>query len=174
MRTDLSLVLAALLLACNRPAPAPDTDPELTQAATFVRAFYAWYLPAAGTGAGLQRAIVDSVALFAPDLVRAIEADGEAQAKNQDEVVGLDGDPFLDAQDFCERYDVGAVRRDGNDVLVDVHARCAGQDDSIPRITARLQRTERGWIFTNFHYPQRTSDLLKDLDELRRQRDSAR
>lgn len=139
-----------------------------------MRAFYGWYLPAAGTGAGMQRAVVDSAALFTPELVRALQADGEAQAKNQDEVVGLDGDPFLDAQDFCERYDVGAVRRDGGDVLVDVHARCAGQDDATPRIAVRLQRAAGGWVFTNFHYPQRGSDLLRDLDELRRQRDSAR
>lgn len=167
-------LVAALLLACGRSSPAPDSDPELVQAADFVRAFYQWYLPAAGTGAGLQRAIGDSAARFTPELVRAIEADGEAQAKNPNEVVGLDGDPFLDAQDFCERYDVGTARRDGKDILVDVYARCSGDTSSTPRIIARVNRTGSGWIFTNFLYPGRGSDLLRDLDELQRERDSAR
>ena len=152
----------------------PDADTELSQAAQFVRAFYGWYLPAAGTGAGLKQAISDSATLFAPEIVHAIEADGEAQAKNPNEVVGLDGDPFLDAQDFCERYDVGTARREGTDILVDVYARCSGDTTSTPRIAARVRRNGQGWTFVNFQYPQRSSDLLKDLDELRRQRDSVR
>ena len=163
-----------LFLACGRTAPVADADAELNQAAGFVRTFYGWYLPAAGTGAGLKQAIGDSAALFAPDLVRALTADGEAQAQNPNEVVGLDGDPFLDAQDFCERYDVGAARRDGTDILVDVYARCSGDTTSAPRIAARVRKNGQGWTFINFQYPQRSSDLLKDLDELRRQRDSTR
>ena len=166
--------LTAVLLACGRSSSAPTTDRELADATAFVRGFYGWYLPAAGTGQGLKRAISDSAALFAPDLVRALEADGEAQAKNPNEVVGLDGDPFLDAQDFCERYDVGTARRAGNDILVDVYARCSGDTTSAPRIAARVRRNGQGWSFVNFQYPQRGSDLLKDLDELRRQRDSTR
>jgi hypothetical protein len=131
-------------------------------------------LPAAGTGAGLKQAIGDSAVLFAPDLVRALEADGEAQAKNPNEVVGLDGDPFLDAQDFCERYDVGTARRNGSDILVDVYARCSGDTTSAPRIAARVRRNGQSWTFVNFHYPQRGSNLIKDLEALRRERDSAR
>ena len=164
--------ITVVLLACGRGSPAPRTDQELADATAFVRAFYGWYLPAAGTGDGLKRAVTDSAALFAPDLVRALKADGEAQAKNPNEVVGLDGDPFLDAQDFCERYDVGTARRDGNDILVDVYARCSGDTTSAPRIAARVRRSGQGWSFVNFQYPQRGSDLLKDLEELRRQRDS--
>ena len=175
MRAFLTISLTILLnVACGRGGESPPADTELTEAQAFVRAFYVWYLPAAGTGEGLKRAVTDSAALFAPDLVRALEADGEAQAKNPNEVVGLDGDPFLDAQDFCERYEVGTARRDGLDILVDVYARCSGDTTSAPRIAARVRRNGQGWTFLNFQYPQRGSDLLKDLDELRRQRDSTR
>ena len=173
MRTMLAFS-TLLTVACGGKSPAPSPDQDLSEAQAFVREFYAWYLPAAGTGAGLKQAIVDSAMLFVPDLVRAIEADGEAQARNADEVVGLDGDPFLDAQDFCERYDVGDARRDGADILVDVYARCSGDTTSTPRIAARVRRNGPGWTFVNFHYPQRSSDLRKDLDELRRARDSVR
>jgi len=164
-------VLVGLGLACGKAAPVPDL--ELADAAGFVRAFYAWYLPAAGTGSGLQRAMADSATLFAPALVQAIEADGEAQAKNPNEVVGLDGDPFLDAQDFCPAYDVGTARREGTLVLVDVRGNCEGQTDSAPHVAAQLSRQGSGWIFTNFRYPRRNSDLLKDLAELKRERERA-
>jgi len=175
MRTYFTLSLTILLnAACGRNGESPTADAELAEAQAFVRGFYTWYLPAAGTGAGLKQAITDSAGLFSPDLVRAIEADGEAQAKNPNEVVGLDGHPFLDAQDFCERYEVGTARRDGADILVDVYARCSGDTTSTPRVAARLRRNGAAWAFVNFQYPQRGSDLLKDLDGLRRERDSVR
>jgi hypothetical protein len=114
----------------------------------------------------------DSAALFAPALVSAIKADGEAQAKNPDEVVGLDGDPFLDAQDFCPPYKVGAAHREGSAVLVEIRGSCAGRTDSMPDVLAELHGSPGAWVFTNFRYPTRNSDLMKDLDELRRQREA--
>jgi len=160
----------SLALGCNRAGTAP--DPDLASAAQFVRAFYQWYVPAAQAGTGLQRAMQDSSALFAPVLVRAIEADGEAQAKNPDEVVGLDGDPFLDAQDFCPPYEVGSARRDAGAVLVELRGNCAGRTDSVPDVLAELHGSPGAWVFTNFRYPGRNSDLMKDLEELRRQREA--
>ena len=173
MRAILTFTIL-LSVACGRRVETPAAGTELDEAHAFVRRFYGWYLPAAGTGAGLTQAITDSAALFAPELVRAIEADGDAQAKNPNEVVGLDGDPFLDAQDFCERYDVGTARREGADIVVDVYARCSGDTTSTPRIAEQVRRNGQDWTFVNFQYPQRNSDLMKDLDELRRQRDSTR
>ena len=173
MRTMLAFT-TLLTVSCGEKNPPPPPDQDISEAQAFVRGFYAWYLPAAGTGAGLKMAIGDSAMLFVPDLVRAIEADGEAQARNPNDVVGLDGDPFLDAQDFCERYDVGDARRDGGDILVDVYARCSGDTTSTPRIIARVRRNGPVWTFVNFHYPQRSSDLRMDLDALRRERDSVR
>jgi len=164
-------LLLLLGLACNPAGSAP--DPDLASASQFVRAFYQWYVPAAQAGTGLQRAMQDSSALFAPALVRAVQADGEAQAKNSDEVVGLDGDPFLDAQDFCPAYEVGSARRDAGAVLVEVRGNCAGRTDSLPDVLAELHGGPGAWVFTNFRYPGRGSDLMKDLEELRRQRETA-
>jgi len=163
-------LLLLLGLACNRSGPTPDA--ELASAAQFVRTFYAWYVPAAQAGTGLQSAMRDSTALFTPSLVRALEADGEAQAKNPDEVVGLDGDPFLDAQDFCPPYQVGSARRDAGAVLVELRGNCPGRTDSMPDVLAEVHGSAGAWVFTNFRYPTRDSDLMKDLDELRRARET--
>src|SRR5215472_17015290 len=86
---------------------APKTDPALASAATFVKGFYAWYVPKAEKGTGLEVATEDSAKLFDPVLLHALSEDSAAQAKDSTEVVGLDGDPFLNAQDFCQQYEVG-------------------------------------------------------------------
>ena len=160
------------LLGCRGARPRP--DPALSSATRFVEAFYAWYVPVALKGRGLQVATGDSAALFAPALVSALRADGEAQAKNPDEIVGLDGDPFLDAQDFCEAYHAGVARREGASLLVDVHGTCTRHTDGQPDVVAELSGRDSAWTFVNFRYPGRASDLLKDLDELRREREAKR
>ena len=166
-------VLLGLVLLCCRRGETPG-DPALVSATQFVRTFYGWYVPSAQHGTGMEVAVRDSAALFAPELVRALQADAEAQAADSEEVVGLDGDPFLDAQDFCDTYTAGTARRAGLDVLVDIRGNCSARGESRPDVVAELSQTQSGWVFRNFRYPRRDSDLMKDLEDLRRARDSAR
>jgi hypothetical protein len=164
-RDALLITVGFIPLSCH--SAAPPSDPDLESATRFVNAFYAWYLPSAQKGSGMQVALHDSSALFSPTLAAALRADGEAQARSPGEIVGLDWDPFLDAQDFCESYEVGPARREGDQVLVEVHGKCSGRNDTLPDVVADLRRDRSTWVFATFRYPRRSSDLLKDLAELR-------
>lgn len=130
--------------------------------------------PAAEKGSGVTLATRDSAALFAPVLVDALRADAQAQARSPQEIVGLDGDPFLDAQDFCESYEIGGARHRGDHVLVDVYGVCSGQRHSQPDVVAELSRRDSSWVFVDFQYPTRQSTLTRDLGDLRRSRGKSR
>src|SRR5207244_1798701 len=97
----------------------------------------------------------------------ALKQDLEESAKNPDEVVGLDFDPFLATQDPCERYEVGAATRKGKDFLVEIHGVCAGKKHDKPDVIAELVPKGNSWVFANFRYPTERSDLLKVLKSLR-------
>jgi len=135
-------------------------------AVQFVRSFYAWYVPLARQGTGLSTALGDSASLFTPELVAALGEDARAQAMDTVDVVGLDGDPFLDAQDFCEAYDVTTGRIERAHVLVQVHGVCSGERHAGADVVAEVAVAGTGWRFVNFRYPGRHADLLGDLARL--------
>ncbi len=167
----MTLALLSLpLLACGRTDSA--SDPELASASSFVAGFYDWYLPSVERGAGWHVVIQDSSHLFASALVEDLRADAEAQANRPDAIVGLNGDPFLDAQDFCEVYVVGNVQHQGRSLIVDVHGDCSIGPDSIPDVVAELNRSGSDWIFVNFLYPRYDSDLVQVLNQLRNFRET--
>jgi len=165
--------LPLLGLACYSAPQA--SDPELASATQFVQSFYRWYVAGTNKGSGWQDALRDSTALFAPALVTALRADEAAQrqAKPSDGIVGLDWDPFLAAQDICDSadaYAVGSARRRGQDVLVNVRGKCWQRKDTLPDVVADVRRRGPSWVFVNFLHAADSSDLLKDLDDLRRER----
>ena len=147
-------------------------NPELAAAIGFVAGFYDWYVPSAKQGTGWPLVIQDSAHLFAAALLDDLRSDADAQASSPDAIVGLDGDPFLDAQDFCEVYEVGTARHDGSRVLVEVRGNCSGGPDNAPDVVAELTRSGSGWVFVNFRYPQYNSDLVQVLRRLRRVRET--
>jgi len=164
-----------LTLTCHPAARA--SDPELASATRFVHSFYRWYVASAIKGSGWQDALRDSTALFAPALVGALRADADAQrqAKPSDGIVGLDWDPFLAAQDNCDgadEYAVGGARRQRQAVLVNVRGKCWQRKDTLPDVVAEVGRSGSSWVFVNFLHGADTSDLLTDLDNLRREREA--
>ncbi len=163
-------LFSLLLLACDRADPPP--DPELTSAVGFVAGFYDWYVPRAKQGTGWPLVIHDSAHLFAAALLDDLRSDADAQASSPNAIVGLNGDPFLDAQDFCEVYKVGAAQREGSSVVVEVHGDCPGERGNAPDVVAELNRSDAGWVFVNFRYPQYNSDLVQVLRQLRRLREA--
>lgn len=165
------MALGLLLLACRGGGQARAPDPSLASATRFVETFYAWYVPAAQAGTGLATALGDSAHLFAPALAAALRADAAAQARAADEIVGLDGDPFLDAQDFCEVYHTGNARAEGAVVLVEVYGSCTRGEGGRPDVVAEVGPRDASWKFVNFRYPARHSDLRRDLEQLRRSRE---
>src|SRR5262245_61353582 len=145
MNLRLSLLLAlAMLAACSghgvnssealkvdssqqsqqsgkRASPSNEGDIRVVQ--DFVQEFYSWYVPVAAnsrSGRPSDLALNSRASAFDPSLARQLKEDSDAQAKVSGDVVGLDFDPFLAAQDPCERYEVVNVNKKAESYLVGV------------------------------------------------------
>lgn len=190
MRAGSALALLALAAAC-REAPRPDAAADSLPAAAaaipvpadtaaavsaFVQGFYDWYvLHDTATGEldwrGIRSAITTREAAFDSSLVDALEEDERAQREDTTgNIVGLEFDPFLNAQDICGRYVAGTVRRDAGGFLVNVFAACGGRRDSLPNLVASVAGREGSWVFMNLLYPgEPATDLRTALADLRRE-----
>jgi len=128
--------------------------------------FYRWY----GTTFTYSAALRKKSKLFSVTLRAALYADYAAAAKNPGEIVGLDWDPFLAAQDTVVLTARTAHIRNGS-CFVDMFA----PQEKEAHVVPELQRTGSIWIFTNFHYPANgstaPSDLLSALKHLKADRD---
>jgi hypothetical protein len=95
---------------------------------------------------------------FAPDLARAIEADMR-EAKRRGEVPRLDGDPFVDAQDWDIAKLAISVKTDGANATGLVSFENQGKPTEIK---LDLVRTGMGWRITDIKAPSGTlSELYK-------------
>jgi hypothetical protein len=96
---------------------------------------------------------------FAPDLARAIEADMR-EAKRRGEVPKLDGDPFIDAQDWdIAKLAISVKSDDGSTATGVVSFENLGKPT---QITLDLIRTGMGWRITDIKSPSGTlSELYK-------------
>jgi hypothetical protein len=105
-------------------------------------------------------------------LLRQLKEDRAAAKRNPGEIVGLDFDPILNAQNLADRYVVGAVRKVGSSYRVDVYAVLSGRKNRQPDVVPELVRQAGKWTFVNFHYGsgKDRSDLLSILKELRQER----
>ena len=95
---------------------------------------------------------------FAPELARAIEADMR-EAKRRGEVPALDGDPFIDAQDWdVEKLAINVTTDgDGQKATAEVTFDNLGKRT---QVTLDLLRTGMGWRIADIRSP---SGLLSDL-----------
>jgi hypothetical protein len=95
---------------------------------------------------------------FAPDLARAIETDMR-EAKRRGEVPRLDGDPFVDAQDWDIAKLAISVKTDGANATGLVSFENQGKPTEI---TLDLVRTGMGWRIADIKSPSGTlSELYK-------------
>jgi predicted enzyme related to lactoylglutathione lyase len=84
-----------------------------------------------------------------PELAAALKADRDAAADNPGEIVGLDFDPFVDAQDFCGPYQArGAVPFEGR-VDVALFNGCGWGHPFVPDVIYVLERREGRWVLAN-------------------------
>lgn len=137
----------------------------------FVQHFYDWYVPFAlkdHKEPASNEVLTHKPALFAPALVRALRADMQAQTQAGGEISGLDFDPFLNAQDPCDRYEVGKATRAGKNYKVEIYGLCSRAKDKKPDVIAELVPQGNSWAFTNFYYPKSATDLLTILRRLRK------
>ncbi|HEY1774239.1 MAG TPA: hypothetical protein VGH91_13710 [Gammaproteobacteria bacterium] len=173
-------IISGLLYAASAAraaAPAPVQDAQARSAQAFVQGFYDWYAWEAQKqdegpiGAALKSKRWPSSAA----IVSALKADEEAQAKSPDEVVGIDFDPYLNAQDSCFPYKAGKVTASGGQYRVEVFdSNCSDPHPEQPTVIAVLEKDGASWRFTNFIYPgepgQADSDLLATLKQLQQER----
>ena len=95
---------------------------------------------------------------FAPDLARAIEADMR-EAKRRGEVPKLDGDPFVDAQDWDIAKLAISVKTEGPKTVGMVSFENQGKPTEIK---LDLVRTGMGWRIADIQSPSGTlSELYK-------------
>ena len=165
-----ALILFALSLLSASTVWADEAAQK--RASDFVQKFYDWYVPIAhkeGDDPSSDRAIAKRGAVFDPPLLRALMDDAEAQRKSSDDIVGLDFDPFLNAQDFDDKYVVGGVTEKDGVYLVSVYGVRNGKRAAKPDVVAELKAAKGSFQFTNFRYGP-DGDLLGILKLLSDQR----
>ncbi|HEV2364189.1 MAG TPA: hypothetical protein VGS12_08340 [Caulobacteraceae bacterium] len=165
MRASGSALALALAALCAAPASAQPVAEASLRA--HVQAFYKWYgriLADDSSNASADiRAIRARPSWFDPALARALEADEAASARNPGEIVGLDWDPFTNAQDVCRRYVVRGVRRSGAVAFADVFCDDPNFDPADTRrawVTAQLQFRSGHWVFVDFLDPNNHGEGL--------------
>lgn len=170
MRSVRLAVLVFLLMPFS-PAQGNSTRPQnLEQSCrSFLQKFYDWYVPTAldaiaSKESPFDLALKDRSSAFSSELVHALKADSDAQAKAAGEIVGIDFDPFLSNQDPCERYVVGNIARREDSYWAEVYGICAGKKHAKPDVVPELKFKDGEWIFLNFHY--RKNKLSEDVNLL--------
>jgi hypothetical protein len=181
----LSRTFIALILFCfgvgalqvqSQTAPSQPSD-----CGPFVQQFYNWYLARQDVlmkrnnrESALEAALRERRSSFSPELVKGLKEDLAASKKSPGEIVGLDFDPFLNAQDIAERYIVGNVARKGDHYWVEVFGVWNGQKNSKPDVIPELALENGHWIFTNFHYGKTdipvNENLISILEVLKKDR----
>jgi hypothetical protein len=175
-----AFLILLVLLAFSFPNHAHGNQGSNTQESCrkFVQEFYTWYVRFSSKEGGSSEALKQRPRSFDPELLRRMKQDADAQAKQPGEIVGLDFDPFLNAQDIAPRYVVGKVTRKGDRYRVEVYGIWNGKKDEIPSVVPELMYSNGHWRFMNFYYRRdtkkpREDDLLSVLKELRKDRKKA-
>ena len=175
-------------LAWNAAIPsvhaASPASPSERQAGVFVQNFYNWYLAKQKSAmnrrnavAGWELAIKEKPGNFSPDLLKALKEDLEASEKVLGEIVGLDFDPILNAQDIAGKCEAGKVTQVGDRYLVEVYGYWEGKKNPKPDVTPELALRDGLWVFTNFHYGKSkfpvNENLISILRQLKKDRSQA-
>lgn len=142
------LMLAASFLAADRGLAAEQT------AEAYLKALYAPYRGDSAKAPGIP---LDSKAklrrYFEPSLAALIIKDDD-EAKKRDEIPALEGDPFVDAQDWkIAAFDIG-VAHDGDDKATGT----VGFKNSGKPMTIKLElvRIDGAWKISDIIWPEGT------------------
>ena len=157
-RTFIALILFSFGVGALQ-AQTPTTPSQPRDCGPFVQQFYNWYVAKENAlmkpnsrGSALEVTLREKRSSFSPELVKGLKEDLAASKKSHGEIVGLDFDPFLNAQDIAERYLVGKITPKGDHYWVEVFGVWGGQKNSNPDVVPELAFENGQWIFTNFHY----------------------
>jgi hypothetical protein len=181
--TLIALILCFFGLAALQ-AQTPTTSSKSEDCGHFVQQFYNWYVATEtalmkrnGLGSALEVTLKEKESSLSPELVKGLKEDLAASEKLPGEIVGLDFDPFLNAQDIAERYVVGNVTPKGDHYWVEVFGVWNGEKNSNPDVVPELAIENGHWIFTNFHYGKTdipaNENLISVLEALKKDRQKA-
>lgn len=148
-------IVSVVVLVSSTPsavdAEASAAQHEAKSCLEAVKSFYDWYVPMTNTSRldGLSEAVRTRKADFTRSLFRSLNANVQAQARSK-LIVGLDFDPFLNAQYTFTHYESGIPRFKNNNCFVAVALRVpkAAKSTVEPELTLQDGR----WVFANFHY----------------------
>jgi hypothetical protein len=166
----LSILLVLALTVSSSMAQSAATPSPSEDCGKFVQQFYDWYLAKEkalvkdqSQESAFEVTLTEKASSFTPELVKALQDDLAASKKSADEVVGLDFDPFLNAQDTAEKYVVGEVHQKEDRYLVDVFGVWEGKKNPKPDVVPELALQNGKWILTNFHYEQTSTPENENL-----------
>jgi hypothetical protein len=167
----IALFIPSLLAAQSTKATKtpPKTSDELREECKkFVQDFYDWYLPKATADVNKQGSTAEVLALkkrpddFSRALKSALLTDAAASTKST-EVVGLDGDPFLNCQDCPKKVKFGEPKLTGYKCQVGLYFMQDNVPEEQPHVIAEAMYTQKRWVFTNFLDGEGGDDLLTTL-----------
>ena len=167
-------ILLACFIACSTLGIAQVLTPQ-DSVRKFVQEFYYWYGIVSHKNSKLpsdERAIKEKPNMFSARLIAALKEDFEASSKHPEEIVGLDWDPFLCSQELDDRYEVGDIKRQGQNYLVKLYGVSGGKRNPEPNVIAEVAQSGNHWIFINFLSPH-GGDMLNDLKELKQSRNKS-
>jgi Protein of unknown function (DUF3828) len=158
---------------------APESDDEKS-CHNAVQDFYNWYFDLLEKNdQGKKIDTESSVLRIKPNLLgteleQLLAEDEKAAAHNPGYIVGLDFDPYLNAQDWEGRYQVTSASVVAGTCKAVVSGRDAGKSRDM--VIPELRKEQGRWIFVNFHYPGVTTpsdeNLIAELKSLRSERES--
>jgi len=169
----------AVQSVAQQPAPAQvETDQEKS-CRVFVQGFYDWYFDRLNNASrvAVDNPIVDDVLRLKPEVLTArlrqtLKEDREAASKNHDEIVGLDFDPYINAQDWDGKYYIESATVKGSICRASVWGMDSGATREI--VVPELEFNGGKWVFANFLYhgqpDQRNENLIDLLIALRNDR----
>ena len=167
-------MLIAVTMSSSAYAANPGTGAEADSAKKFVQDFYTWYLQEEKTDRNISLdafAIKTKPLWFSQEIIEGLDEDEAAAAKSPDEIVGLDFDPFLNAQDVCEPYRPGKVTAAGSTYQVEIFGTCPEPHSKQPDVIAVVEKRNGAWVFVDFIYPS-NGDLFSVLQELKKEREN--
>ena len=122
-----------------------------------VQRFYDWYVARAINPHGrdmVMIAAVEGPLPFDAELVHWLRVDSTARARAVGEIDGLDGDPYLNAQDPCDRYTARSAVRHGASFYVSVRGQGGCTDHAQPDVVVEVVRRAKGWTIVEFRDPR--------------------
>lgn len=156
-----SIVVLLCLIGTGVQAQKPRAATQGDSARILVQRFYDWYLPREANPRGRDMVMLAAVRgplPFDAELVRWLRIDSTARARATSEIDGLDGDPYLNAQDPCDKYTARSAVATDSSVLVGVIGRGGCSQHANPDVVVELARRNGRWTILEFRDPNRRNE----------------